>query len=444
MKPPARKTQTRLKHEILQRYLDAWGGIIVSHLRRSVKKNGWRFIYVDCFAFQGIYSGEKEDELQHINSEPVFGSPIIGIQALDKLTEHAKRANLSIITNSILIEQDSTIYKQLRRTLEEQGWKDRIRETTDLFELRPGEIAVINCSSTSFVDELIKFSDQNYTWAFYLLDPWGAKGIPYNFVKKIVSCKRHDVMINFIYEAFEMKSGLALRNHLTPAQKRQVDYWKKAFGDSCWYEYIIPQLKDIRNQQFLKASLDEDIPLEDMPEGFLTEEEVSEIRGRMSSRGYMRSLKSMDENINIKMIDLKFPDKDRIMMILFLTTHDSTGALALNRILWEAKFREFIYRNRYHRIQSIFRKSPMQLSLLNPVSDITNPPADKRPQVEEIAEDIYYIFKGKTIERKDLYAGLVNTIYFPSEIDQGLKYLKRLGKVDFKGNLKHQTQIKFL
>ena len=79
-----RNTQTRVKHEILSRYLDTWGGIIVGGLTKARKPLDWHFVYVDCFSYLGKYPGEKEDTYHHRESE-VDGSPLIGIKALDRL-----------------------------------------------------------------------------------------------------------------------------------------------------------------------------------------------------------------------------------------------------------------------------------------------------------------------------------------------------------------------
>ncbi|NOY98878.1 MAG: hypothetical protein GXP40_06715, partial [Chloroflexi bacterium] len=52
-KDKGRDTQTRVKHEILAKYLDTWGGIIVNGLTKRRQLQQWHFVYVDCFAFSG-------------------------------------------------------------------------------------------------------------------------------------------------------------------------------------------------------------------------------------------------------------------------------------------------------------------------------------------------------------------------------------------------------
>lgn len=98
-----RDTQTKVKHEILSKYLDVWGGIIIGGLINSKRKTQKHFIYVDCFSYTGKYLGEKEDSVQNKSAETVYGSPIIGVMALDRLVSFAQKMGVSIRVNSILI-----------------------------------------------------------------------------------------------------------------------------------------------------------------------------------------------------------------------------------------------------------------------------------------------------------------------------------------------------
>src|SRR3972149_2678968 len=108
-----RDTQTQVKHMILARYLDTWGGIVFNALRskaKEVQSNGrsfdLHFVYVDCFAYRGRYSGDSQDILQNPSTDPVNGSPIIRIRALDKLLDFARReAGINLRVNTILVEE---------------------------------------------------------------------------------------------------------------------------------------------------------------------------------------------------------------------------------------------------------------------------------------------------------------------------------------------------
>src|SRR4051794_2932284 len=77
-----RSTQTKVKHTILEKYLKAWGGIIVNGLRGDQVKDV-HFIYIDCNASFGRYNGELEDSVINREAQTIWGSPIIGVKALD-------------------------------------------------------------------------------------------------------------------------------------------------------------------------------------------------------------------------------------------------------------------------------------------------------------------------------------------------------------------------
>jgi three-Cys-motif partner protein len=154
-----RDTQTRVKHEILSRYLDTWGGIIVNGLRSRIHRP-WHFVYVDCFSYLGRYAGEREAILQNQDIQQVDGSPLIGIKALDKLHEFAKKAGIVISVNSILIEENEDIFVGLKDTLSQAGLNNRVIETQDFFALKNNQISIVNANAISIVDKLLSYTSR--------------------------------------------------------------------------------------------------------------------------------------------------------------------------------------------------------------------------------------------------------------------------------------------
>jgi three-Cys-motif partner protein len=438
-----RSTQTQVKHKILGRYLDTWGGIIVNGLSRAKRQYVWQFVYVDCFAYKGKYIGDQENIFRgDATAEPVYGSPIIGIRALDRLAAYADRLGLQIATNAILIEKDPVNYLDLHATLQECGLSSRIQETNKFYDLRNGEIALVNQDSTSFIDTLTIYTNRSSAWAFYLIDPYGPSGIPYDFVKKIVRGERHDVMINFIYEDLIRKTGMALNKNLGPKHKQLVEYWKNAYGSDNWDRMVIKTLEDIRDHRYWRDILG-GIPLDDMEDSdLMTDEQLADVKERAFVYGYQQTLENMDPTIEIKLSALQFPDKDRTMFYLFLTTHDPTGALMLNQILYESRFLEYELRYKFNMLRQIPHG---QMSLWDPIQSVPKLPAEERPAIQEIAEEIYQRAQGKILTRKQVYTCMVNSLFFPSEIDNALKLLKKQGKLQYDGNsLTHQTQMRFI
>jgi len=432
-----RNTQTRVKHEILSRYLDTWGGIIVSGLRNA-RPRVRHFVYVDCFSFVGRYSGEKEDEIQKRESKKVFGSPIIGINALDKLLTHSKKMGVDIRVNTILVERDKKYFNELRGTLQLAGHKDRVEETTDFFSLKNGQIAVVNSDAIQIVDELLDYTSQPDTWAFYLIDPYGPSGIPYDFVKKIVSKDKHDVMINFIYEDLLRKTGMCLKENPTSSEKQLVEYWTKAFGGEWWKEIARQTLLAEADNRYLREAIGE------YGEGIvINSEQLIEVKEQKFVSAYRDVLHSMNKSLVIKLVNLRFGDKERTMFYLFLTTHDPSGALELNRILYDAKYLELELRYRLNVAKKI--APPENQMFLIPPEEIKVPDYERmpRPSSEEIESYIFKRFRGQTLSRKDVYYKLTHTDYFPSEIDKALRHLRSNGKANFEGSLSHRTIIKF-
>jgi len=435
-----RNTQTKVKHEILSRYLETWGSIIVSGLINAKRLRQWHFVYVDCFSYSGKYSGEKEDDFQNKVPKTVYGSPIVGINALDKLAVHAQKMGVRIRVNTILVEKDKKTYEGLKDTLQEVGFADRVKETRDFHGLGDGQIALTNADSTLITDDLLSYTTQPDTWVFYLIDPYGPSGIPHNFVQKIISQERHDVMINFIYEDLPRKGGLALKENLKPELKQQVDNWTNAFGSDDWIKIAQNTVLAEKDNEFIQETLEEygkDIAF--------TKEELADIKEQKFVEAYYNVLSKMDSSLAIKLVNLKFSDKNRTMFYLFLTTHDATGALALNEILYDAKFLEFELR---YRLQMAKRTAPPQGQIpLFPVQDeelrAPEPEKPTRPTNEEVGNFIMERFSGRQSTKKDVFKELANSFYFRNEVDKALRYLRRQNLAQFVGEPKHYTLITF-
>jgi three-Cys-motif partner protein len=405
---------------------------------RNARPRPRHFVYVDCFSFTGRYSGEKEDEIQQRQSKEVFGSPIIGINALDKLLAHSQKMGVDIRVSSILVERDKKVFNGLKESLQLAGFRNRIEETNDFSRLKNGQIAVVNTDATQIVDELLAYTTQPDTWAFYLVDPYGPSGIPYEFVKKIVSKDKHDVMINFIFEDLLRKTGMCLKENPTSSEKQLVEYWTKAFGGDWWKEIARQTLLAEEENKYLKEALGE------YGESIVVNpEQLVEVKEQRFVSAYRDVLHSMDNSLVTKLVNLRFGDKERTMFYLFLTTHDPSGALELNKILYEAKYLEYELRYRLNMAKKT--APPANQMFLIPPEEIKVPEYERmpRPRSEEIESHILNRFLGQTLSRKDIYYELAHTDYFPTEIDKALRHLRSNGKAKFDGDLNHRTIIKF-
>ena len=448
-----RNTQTRVKHEILSRYLDTWGGIIVGGLTKARKPADWHFIYVDCFSYLGRYSGELED-IYHDRKGEVDGSPLIGIKALDRLLEHAERKmGVRIRVNCILIEKDKRTYQGLLETLQKSGYEARLKETNNLTSLERGQIAVLNADATLLANDLLTYTSNLNAWAFYLIDPRGPSGIPYDFVKKIVSQDHHDVMINFIYQDLLRKTGMCIKDNPNTSEQQLVDNWTRAFNGDWWIELAKKTLQNEEMTRNIREALD-GIPMSDMEEGTpFTDEELSAFKEQKFVSAYRDVLRTMDKGIVNKLVNLRFGEKERTMFYLFLTTHDPTGALSLNRILSDAKYLENELRYQLKMAKQTAKKNipsdgQMKMMFWDEVTvkeEVSTPEPEitPRPSKDEISAFIFEKFSGRSATRKEVYKELADTFYFPEEVDKGLRHLRKNGQAQFEGDPKHSTLIIF-
>ena len=236
-----RNTQTKVKHEILEKYLKAWGGIIingVSEIAKRLISQGKTFdlhlVYVDCFSYIGRYAGEQEDSVGQRTMQAVFGSPVIGVRSLDTLARWATSMGVPVRTNSILVEIDVANYKELLCSLELAGLRDRACETDNFSSLQDGEISVVNCDSTLISQKLTAYTQAAHTHSLYLLDPYGPMGIPLSFVQEIISRNRHDVIINMPYQDLHKKTGIAVKSILESSEAAIASNYDRMFGSREW------------------------------------------------------------------------------------------------------------------------------------------------------------------------------------------------------------------
>lgn len=70
----SRPPQTKVKHTILEKYLNAWGGIIINGLRKQL--TNIHLVYIDCNASTGRFAGELEAAVAKREAQLVYGSVV--------------------------------------------------------------------------------------------------------------------------------------------------------------------------------------------------------------------------------------------------------------------------------------------------------------------------------------------------------------------------------
>jgi three-Cys-motif partner protein len=405
-----RSTQTKIKHNILEQYLEKWGNIIINGSKQF--QTSIHLVYIDCNAYAGRYSQDIEAVPTDEKSQPIFGTPIIGVRGLDALVNGVKKSpkKIELRTNAILIEKDEKIYQELRRSLSMAGLFHRVRETKDFASLRDGQIALLCEDSVHLAPQLIHYTQTGSKYSLFLLDPYGPKGIPFTFVSEIIRRPRHDVVINMPYQDLHKKSGMAIKSELRQAESEIVKNYDAMFGHTGWQKIVREIAEKAKGREL---------------EEVLASDETSEILDLEVAlmQCYRQTLLSADPNLSVKSIELHFPDRERTMFYLYLTTHDPNGALAMNAILWEAKYQEHELRWKLRDLKKSIKQNIYQPPLLKlPPPSLDRPP---RATIEDIAKHILELLGGKVLTRRDIYAALADESYFYNEINKALTLLKR-------------------
>ena len=433
-----RQTQTKVKHDILARYLDAWGGIIANGLVQPAARNraagrpfDLHFVYVDCNAFAGRYRGEVTDIGSGATPTTVYGSPIIGVEALDKLEVWARGRGLEIRTNAILIEREAREYAELHRSLQMKGLSERVRETRDYLSLRHREIAVVRGDSTTMAPELVAYTQHGFTFSLYFLDPYGPTGIPLErYVDAIIRQPRHDVIINMPYQDLHKKTGYATQRDPTHAGEETARNYDAMFGHQRWRALA---------QRLIDDELWEDDASAEGPAiNVAATPGAAELEVELVNL-YRDSLRSVDPTLAVKLIGLHFPHSARTMMYLYLTTHDPDGALEMNRVLWDAGYQEQELR---WRLRMAKQQQAAQASFLPGFESVgAKLERQPRPVVNVIAEHIARQLAGWTGTRKEVYAAFADEPYFASEINKALTHLKTAKLAIYDTPLKNNSII---
>jgi three-Cys-motif partner protein len=406
----ARPTQTKIKHLILEEYLRAWTYIIFSGLRGRYERQrsrgqsfASRFVYVDCFANSGQYAAER--------GNPVYGSPIIGIRAIDHLRQHwLENVGYEPQTSVLLIEQDTTTYEALLQNLEAVNYGSRIKKMDSFQAPRNHQIAVIRGDWRTHLDDLLRFTGEEYTWSFYFIDPFGQSPIPLDAVARVVSAEHHDAIINLPYQDLHKKTGSAGKPDPTPAHVKHMAYYDAMYGNTEWRQIAIARY-------------------EGSISGKEMEQELAEL--------YFRVLQEQDPTAGIKRIPLKFQDKERTMFYLFLTTHDGTGALKMNEILDDAQVHEFDLRE-----ERRSERKGGQMSLFAP-EEIPGRPTLSDFDIEGIAEDIYQLCRGEMLTFGEVWRRLANLPYYYDDVKSAMTKLKRTGRATYESNFSNKDTVTF-
>lgn len=173
--------QTEMKHRVFGYYLPLWLSIL-----GKFHKN---LNFIDGFSGIGAYHGEEETKENKCLSRN-FGSPIISMMEISKLEQSGKinKANILIIEK----EKENI---------------DNLKKIINFLEIKIK--GVVEFKEGNFDYEINQFLDtvgqakSNLAPTFFLIDPFGIADIKMETLKRIMSCERTEILLNFMYNCLQ-------------------------------------------------------------------------------------------------------------------------------------------------------------------------------------------------------------------------------------------------
>lgn len=160
---------TKAKHDILQRYLEAWFPILSSHHHRIV--------YIDGFAGPGRYKGGE------------LGSPII---ALNVAMHHRKTLNGELVF--WFIDERLDRIEHLKQELCGMAIPDHFKVLAEVGKFHDKVGPVL---------ESIEADGAHIAPTFAFIDPFGFSGVPFSLIKRLLKHPRCETFITFMIDAIK-------------------------------------------------------------------------------------------------------------------------------------------------------------------------------------------------------------------------------------------------
>jgi three-Cys-motif partner protein len=158
------REHTRVKHELLQKYLRGWMPIL--------GKRHPRIVYVDGFAGRGEYSDGSA------------GSPIIAMRVA---AEVQKKFGYPEEVVCINIERNRDNYENLVECVKQEVEKCPIAKVHNIC----GEFA-------QEVSEMLRKVRGRLAPSFFFIDPFGFSGVPFSVIADVLSIPRTEVFLTFM------------------------------------------------------------------------------------------------------------------------------------------------------------------------------------------------------------------------------------------------------
>lgn len=168
------REHTRVKHELLRKYLYAWI-IKLGHFHRKI-------LFFDGFAGRGEYYPDEQ-----------LGSPIIALQVANDLLEQCERKNRPKYFDKFIcvaIEKDPENFRNLEKVVAREKSKLKFRDNL--------QIDLYNDEFANVANQISQKVGQRIAPSFFFVDPFGFSGIPFSTVKNILSLPHTEIFFTFM------------------------------------------------------------------------------------------------------------------------------------------------------------------------------------------------------------------------------------------------------
>jgi len=172
------KKHTRVKHELLRKYLRPW----ITKLGKYYRK----IVFFDCFAGRGEYKNKKGEVV-------ALGSPIIALQVANTLLVECKNKDRIPCFDEFIcigIEKNLENFQNLKNTMKREHEKFEFKDKLKYY-LENNEFANV-------VNEILEKIGERIAPSFFFIDPFGISGVPFEVVRRIMSLPRTEIFFTLM------------------------------------------------------------------------------------------------------------------------------------------------------------------------------------------------------------------------------------------------------
>lgn len=169
---------TRVKHELLKKYLYAWIKILGKFHRK--------ILFFDGFAGRGEYKDESGAVMG-------LGSPLIALETANELLKYCEQKGRQPYFDKFVcigIEKNKINFKNLKSVIEREKKRFTFKDKLEVL-LIPDEFAPV-------INDLLEKVAAKIAPSFFFIDPFGFSGVPFKTVQNILSLPRTEVFFTFM------------------------------------------------------------------------------------------------------------------------------------------------------------------------------------------------------------------------------------------------------